>query len=66
VGEVYGEEISKAHVSLAKHFAYVLGTKPNHSQGIGSVSITKRKCRETICSKSSGECTKRANNNNND
>jgi len=60
VGEVYGEEISKAHVPLVKHFAYVLGTKPNRSQGIGSVSMTKGKCRETICSKSSGECTKKS------
>jgi len=42
VSEVYGEEISKAPVPLVKHFAYVLGTKPNHSQGIGSVSMTKR------------------------
>ena len=42
MSEVYGEEISKAPVPLVKHFAYVLGTKPNHSQGIGSVSMTKR------------------------
>jgi len=40
VSEVY--QISKAHVLLVKHFEFVLGTKPNHSQGITSVSMTKR------------------------
>jgi len=33
VGEVYQKEISKALVPLVKHFEFVLGTKPNHSQG---------------------------------
>jgi len=42
VSEVYGEEISKAPMPLIQHFSYVLGTKPNHSQGIGSVSMAKR------------------------
>ena len=37
-----GEEISKAHVPLVKHFSFVLGTKPNHLQHIGSVSMTKK------------------------
>jgi len=54
VSEVYGEEISKARVSLIKHFVYVLGTKPNDSQGIGSVSIAKRNV-ERVYSKSNGE-----------
>jgi len=39
VGEVYKEEISRAPISLVKYFKFVLGTKPNNSQGIGSVSI---------------------------
>ena len=38
---MYGEEISKTHVSLVKHFVFVLRIKPNHSQGIGSVTMTK-------------------------
>ena len=48
MSEVYGEEISKAPVPLVKHFAYVLGTKPNHSQGIGSVSMTKRNAERQV------------------
>jgi len=36
------KKISKTLVPLVKHFVYVLGTKPNHSQGIGSVSMEKR------------------------
>ena len=41
VDGVYGEEIAKARVLLVKHFVFVLGTKPTHSQGIVSVSVTK-------------------------
>ena len=39
---MYQEEISKALVPLVKHFEFVLETKPNHSQGIESVSMRKR------------------------
>ena len=42
VGEVYQKEISKALVPLVKHFEFVLGTKPNHSQGKWGVSMTNR------------------------
>ena len=42
MGEVYGKEIEKAPIPMEKHFEFVLGTKPSHSQGIGNISTTKR------------------------
>ena len=42
MGEVYGEEIEKAHIPMVKHFQFVLGTKPSHSQGQGNISLAKR------------------------
>jgi len=48
VGEVYEEEISKALVPLVKHFSFVLGTTPNHSQGMRTISITKKNIERQI------------------
>jgi len=48
VSEVYGEEISKTHVSLDYCFAFVLGTKSNHTKHRIN---NKKKYRKTICSK---------------
>jgi len=61
VGEVYQEEISRAHVPLVKHFKFVLGTKPNHSQSIGSVSMTKRSVERQFIQSQMEDAQKRAN-----
>ena len=39
--EVYKEEIGKTHIPLVKHFEFVLGTQPNHSQGIENILMTE-------------------------
>ena len=55
--EVYQEEISRAPVPLVKHFEFVLSAKPNHSQGIVSVSMTKRSVERQLVQSQMG-CTK--------
>ena len=61
MGELYQEEISRAPVPLVKHFKFVLGTKPNHSQGIGSVSMTKRSVERQLVQSQMEDAQKRAN-----
>ena len=61
MGEVYQEEISRAPVPLVKNFEFVLGTKPNHSQGIGSVSMTKRSVERHLIQSQMKDAQKREN-----
>jgi len=61
VGEIYQEEISKAPVPLAKHFEFVSGTKPNHSQGIRSVLVTERNVEIQLVQSQMEDAQKRAN-----
>jgi len=55
----YGEEILKAFVPLVKSFAFVLGSKTKsfarYVKCINDKNYTK-----TMCSTSSGECTKKS------
>ena len=60
MGEVYKEEILKAHVPLVKHFSFVLGTTPNHSQGMGTISITKKNVERQIVQNEVENAQKRA------
>ena len=61
MGEVYQEEISKTLVSLVKHFEFVLRIKPNHSQGIRSVLMTKRNIERQLIQSQMKDAEKRAN-----
>jgi len=60
VGEVYKEESLKAHVPLVKHFSFVLGTTPNPSQGMGTISITKKNIERQIVQNEVENAQKRA------
>jgi len=62
VGDIYQEEISKAHVSLVEHFAMVLGRKSNHSLGVGSVPITKKFSHKQIIQNQLENAQNRTNN----
>jgi len=57
---VYEEEISKAPVPLVKHFSFVLGTTPNHSQGMRTISITKKNIERQIVQNEVENAQKRA------
>ncbi|QCD97249.1 putative transposase [Vigna unguiculata] len=60
VGEVYGEEIEKAHIPIIKHFQFVLGTKPSHFQGIGNISLAKRNVEKQLFQSQIHNAQKRA------
>ena len=61
MGEVYREDISRAPVPLVKHFEFILETKPNHSQRIRSVSMTKRSVERQLVQSQTNDAQKRAN-----